>query len=674
MRRLFPLSVPLIALTALLASALSACGDNSIGQCVESGPVEELALAEVLDDLEGLPFDAFLDTSYLHLLRRSPETVTIYGLQDIVGLGNDRLDDASDDYALRTFDLVDAILAQLRTFDRTTLTPAQQVSYDSYEWYLQDRAEGRDFLHFDYTSIMNVYSSLYTTLVIYHPLDTLEDAQGYLARVRQISRVIEQVRAAVSARETQGIVAPAAILARQLDGIEYLSQTPVHDTAFYQRFALAVDQLPTVPQSERQALKLAVEQALTCHLQAGFQDLEQDMYRLLDQAPSGTGASQYPGGDAYYAHRLRHHTTTDMTADEIHQLGLDELALLHAQMDLRFDALGYPPDESLEERFGRLQSESGTLQGSQAINRYRSLLETAESRLAEAFHDPVAAPLEVVQSNGDYYVSASADGSRPGTFHAYVGVPIPTYGMPTLAYHEGLPGHHYQISLAQDLDLPIFRFDPPFTAYIEGWAHYTENLASEIGWYDGDPAGDLGRLQALAFRAARLVVDTGLHDRGWSRQQAIDFMLENIGFARWEAEGQVDRYIGWPGQATAYWIGFRAMGDLRQRAIDQLGGAYDLRDFHSAVLTYGALPLGALDRHIQDYIDESTGQARRPAVASSASRWTMLDHSWQIRRQAAGAAIARQRARPLAPEHCAIVPKLRGCGHSHAGRGDLGLW
>jgi uncharacterized protein (DUF885 family) len=210
------------------------------------------------------------------------------------------------------------------------------------------------------------------------------------------------------------------------------------------------------------------------------------------------------------------------------------------------------------------------------------------------------------------YVSASLDGSRPGAFHAGPGTaPEQRYAMPTLAYHEAVPGHHFQIALAQESDLPTFRNAMSFVGYAEGWALYAEQLASELGWYDDDPYGDLGRLQAEAFRAARLVVDTGLHAKGWTFDQAEDFFRENTGFESDDSvppQGQIARYVVWPGQSTSYKIGMIKMLQLRQRAMDQLGDQFDLKEFHNVLLSSGSMPLEILERVVDDYIAAKQSQ------------------------------------------------------------------
>jgi uncharacterized protein (DUF885 family) len=245
------------------------------------------------------------------------------------------------------------------------------------------------------------------------------------------------------------------------------------------------------------------------------------------------------------------------------------------------------------------------VRGSQVAARYEAIIAEAEQNLDAAFDlRPQAEVVVIAGPLGDYYVSASLDGARPGAFFARTGGGgTALYGMPTLAYHEVTPGHHFQIAIAQESDLPLFRNVIGFTGFAEGWALYAEQLAHELGWYEDDPYGNLGRLQAQAFRAARLVVDTGLHAKGWTFDEAYDFMLNNTGQDPGLMRFEVSRYITWPGQATAYMVGMLKIMELRQRAIDRLGDQFDLKEFHRVVLANGSMPLEVLEQVVDGYIN-----------------------------------------------------------------------
>jgi uncharacterized protein (DUF885 family) len=619
----------------------AACDNDDGGECIAPEPAPETPVDEVLAGLDGLSFDDFLDASYESILRRSPEGVSSRGLSEAFGMRNHVLDDVSDEYALRTMDLIEGIQTRLRGHDRDALTPAQQLSRDTYDWYLGDRLRWREFLYYDYTVLVGTYGQLYYTLVTAHPIADRSDAEDYLNRLRHVSGQIDQVRDKLAVRAQQGIIAPRILLADAANQAESIALSAPRDLPLYTSFANKLSVLPDLSPDELTELLGAAEDAIACDVIPAFDALSRDMQRLLTMAPEGHGAEQYEGGVDFYAAELAHHSTTDMTPTEVHELGLAVLPGLHAAMRAHFATLGYPEGEPLQQLYERLAADTGIVFGDEAVAGYETLIAEAESRLGEAFVERPGSELVVIGvDSGDYYIEPALDGSRPGAFYATVSG-IPRYGMPTLAYHEAIPGHHMQISFAQTLDLPDFRRDVGFTAYLEGWGLYAEDLAAELGWHEGDIPGDLGRLQDAALRAARLVVDTGIHAFGWSFDEAAAFMVDNVGYPTSYMEGQVYRYISWPGQATAYWIGMQRILDLRQEAVDALGPAYDLQAFHTAVLTSGAVPLDVLSTAIQSYID-GAGQppvtlaraeagnrtAWPPATASPAPRPDRMDRTW----------------------------------------------
>jgi uncharacterized protein (DUF885 family) len=349
-----------------------------------------------------------------------------------------------------------------------------------------------------------------------------------------------------------------------------------------------------------------------------YQSLITYFTALRPRWTADAGVWKFPDGAAYYAHCLRQNTTTNLSAKEIHALGLREVAritavmrtILQAQHEAGADSVGRTMARLGEApRFLYPDTDSGR---SQILAGYRQILTEVDKDLAPAFRMRPKAKLAVARvpefkqktSAGAYYDRAALDGSRPGTFYAnlYDVKATPKFGMRTLAYHEGIPGHHFQIGIAQELKgLPTFRGVVPFTAYVEGWALYAEHLAWELG-FEKDPYANLGRLRAELFRAVRLVVDTGMHDQRWTREQAIRYMRQTTGMAQTDVEAEIERYIVMPGQACAYKVGMLKILALRERAKQQLGPKFDLRDFHDAVLRNGAMPLEVLEQVVNDYI------------------------------------------------------------------------
>jgi uncharacterized protein (DUF885 family) len=295
-----------------------------------------------------------------------------------------------------------------------------------------------------------------------------------------------------------------------------------------------------------------------------------------------------------------------MTADQIHELGLQEVERLRNEIRSEFDKLGYPQDKGFEDLFYRVAQEGGYLSGAEIAKGYEAILDQIDQKLDTVFDLRPKAKLVIIRDPvGGFYVPPAIDGSRPGAFYANVTGTIPKFGMPTLAYHEGAPVHHYQIALAQELNIPLFQKVGNFTAYVEGWGLYAEQLTWEMGLYQDDPYGNLGRLQLELLRAMRLVADTGIHAKKWTYDQAVEYLMDNGGLSEGWAQTEVTRYLVIPGQATAYKIGMLKILELRQKAKDQLGPRFDIKQFHNAVLGHGQLPLAVLEQVVEEYIAEA---------------------------------------------------------------------
>lgn len=569
-----------------------------------AGPSIDGGIAE----LKGLEFDVFLEASYTQLLLRDPELVTELGVAEDLGVGNDRLTDISDAYVRETQQLEVATLDLLNQYDRAALTPEQQLSAEIYAWYLSDRVAGHEFMYNDYpvthfvTGVQNQLVHFFTDI---HPVTNLQDARDYVTRLSQVDTKFEQLIEGLKLREEKGVVLHKFIIRWVLYDLRNMARSSPRATPFYAAFEEKVDGLEEVSDAEKEALLKDAEAEIEASVIPAYQALVDYLDHLETVATNDAGVWKFPNGEAYYAYTLRHHTTTDLTADEIHELGLQDLARIQAEMRVLFDELDYPEDESLSKLFERVAEDGGSLRGSQIVAGYEGIIEDVDRRMDVAFDLRPSAAVEVIGGpSGGYYVSPAMDGSRPGYFYASNVGSQPRFSMATLAYHEAIPGHHFQLALAQELDLPFFRKNTTFTAYAEGWALYAERLAWEMDMYADDPYGNLGRLQFEAFRAARLVVDTGIHAKKWTHDEAVAYMLENTGLPRGQVEFEVSRYITWPGQATAYKIGMVRILGLRQEAEERLGDKFDLKAFHNVMLGNGSVPLETLDRLVDDYIEE----------------------------------------------------------------------
>ena len=608
--------------------------------CISQPPESPESSAESVQDLEGLPLDEFFEESYKVLLLRNPELLTELGIAEDYGLRNDRLNNISDSYIRETHELQKSILELLMTYDRNALTPEQKISYDVYEWFLDDLVRQQEFMYYDYpvTHLLDGYhNSLYHFFTEIHPVDSKQNAEDYISRLSQVDTQTEQLLEGLKLREKAGIVPPRYMVEQALGGVRQMASGTAYFHPLYRTFEEKVRALDLTSE-EKEALLKACEQAIDESVLPPLQKLGDYLeYLYLDSAaPSDIGAWQYTKGDEYYAYVLRYYTTTELTPDEIHETGLQEIERIHAEMRQIFDELGYPEDESISELYARVARDGGYVSGDMVLRTYETLIEDAEQNLDEAFDLLPRAEVVVIGGFvGGFYVPASLDGSRPGAFYADVsGARLPRYGMPSLVYHETVPGHHLQIAIAQELDLPLFRNLVDFTGYVEGWALYAEQLAWELGWYDSDPYGNLGRLQYEALRAARLVADTGINAKHWTYDEALTYMRENVGFdpSVLNLRYEVDRYIGWPGHATAYKIGMMKILELRRKAMDELGDQFDLKEFHRVILGNGAVPLEILEKIVQDYIDAKKGTdasysvtvQNPPSVFASSSDDTVL--------------------------------------------------
>jgi len=579
----------------------------------ESVTEDDPEIPESILSLQGLSIDEFFDESFKMIMLRDPQWVTSEGLDEIFGSQGDQLTNISDEYIRETQVIQRGILDLLCDHDRATLSPEQQISYDVYKWYLEDLIRQHEFMYYDYPIvhfIIGVQIDLINFFTDIHPLESKQDAENYITRLSQVDEKIDQLIDGLEKREAAGVVAPRFIFQWSMGGVRNIAQSSARFTPFYSALEEKVIAIDDANDEEKGALLERAEDEINKSVIPAFKALADSMGYMQSVAPTDDGVWQFTGGEDYYQYTLQHFTTTEMTSEEISELGLRELDRVQAEMRVVFGQLGYPTEGvSLPDLFDRLEQESEFIQGNQVSEKFESILSTAEENLDEAFDTQPTAELVVIGGPmGNYYISPSLDGSRPGAFYARVdGGGQDYYAMPTLAYHEGVPGHHFQISLAQESDLPLFRNAVVFTGYAEGWALYAERLAWDLGWYNGDPYGNLGRLQMEAFRAARLVIDTGIHARGWTFEQALDFFVENVGYNSGDnvsADFEISRYISWPGQSTTYMVGMLKILELRQRAIDALGGNFDLAEFHSVVLSNGSMPMGVLERVVDQYIEE----------------------------------------------------------------------
>ena len=602
MKKLLALAICLFVITACGGSS-----GNGGGQPPPPPPpvgtpgADQLAAA-----LQGLSLDDFYRVSIEALVRRSPETIIWRSLDDVYPLATATLDNLTDAYQRDTYAMYQVALDALQTYDRSLLDADDQLDYDIYEWYLQDVADGLPFIYNAFVATYSIFGVPRSTEQLFtevHPLETLQDAEDYVTRLGLVETKFRQLAEHLERQSQNGIVEPAITLQVAINQVSSRAGTAAENHPYYTEIADRVGDIPGITQAQVDDLLGRARAAVDGSVRPGYQALLEVMNGLEPRAPAQIGVGQYPNGPAYYRYILRHHTTTELTPAEIHQLGLDELARIHAEMRVIFDQLGYPQNESLRQLFARAVTDGGIIPAANVQATYEAIIDLAEQNAPVAFDIFPSAEVVVIgdPAGGGYYIGPSRDGSRPGAFYAGTSSDQPWFSMRSLAYHEAVPGHHTQIAITLDQNLPMIRRIPRSTGFIEGWALYAERLAWELGWHD-DPYSDLGRLQYEALRAARLVMDTGIHDLGWTFDQAVQFNQDNVGASFGASQGAAARYSVLPGQATAYMVGMLQILDERQRAMDVLGPQFDLQAFHRALLTNGSVPLAFLDDIVDRYI------------------------------------------------------------------------
>ena len=514
---------------------------------------------------------------------------------------------------------IDTDLAALHAIDRGALGDNARVAYDSAEFDLVARQRLARFPYhtggfahragpYAVTQLGGFYTGVSTFLDSQHPVKTKADADAYIARMAATPALLDDDSAIVRANAAMGVVAPRFIIEQALQQLGRLRDGDAASKTIVASLARRAKAIGLTGYDARaQAIfEGPIRAALTRQI-----DL---LTALLPKAGDDAGVSRLPDGPAYYAATLAQHTTTDMTAEQIHQLGLDQLADLHARMDKLLTAQGFK-EGSLRQRLDALTATDGQLFANDDTGRAALLaylndrLTTIRARLPQVFSRMPRAPYEIrrvppeieIGAPGGSAQAGTPDGSRPGIFfinlrdtHEW-----PRYTLPTLAFHEGAPGHLFENALKfEDAALPLYRQSSYVTAYGEGWGLYAEQVAAELGMYDDDPLGEIGYLASYAFRASRLVVDTGLHAKGWNRQQAIDFMVENSSETPSSARTEIDRYIVYPGQACSYKVGQTAISRLRDEVSSHRD--YDIKRFHDVVLGAGRIPLAVLERRVRD--------------------------------------------------------------------------
>jgi len=571
-----------------------------------------------------LSIRVFYEKLFIERMFDDPELLTELGLLEQYGIHghNARFTDASPAHTEAAARWVERQLDTLHAYDRASLEGQTALSYDVLEYYLQTEKAGIPFRYHDYpvNQMFGVQSQLPTMMTTSQPLDSTGDAEDYISRLNAFGSKFDQLLESLALRERKGILPPRFVVEKVLLEMRNFIAMPPREHLLYRSFTERMRKTG-VDETTLAALQQRVEAGIRDVVYPAYGSLIAYFIHLETLPLENNGVWALPDGEAYYQWKIRANTSTDMSAEQIHALGLSEVARIEAEMDRLLVGQGYDQG-SVGERMARLSREPRFLYPDtaearqQVLTDYQRIIDEIDASLDDVFNlRPDSGvvvkripPFKEKTSAAAYYNAPPMDGSRPGVFYAnlYKMSAIRKWGMRTLAYHEAIPGHHFQISIARELKgVPTFRKILPFTAYVEGWALYAERLAKEIGMED-DPYDDLGRLQAEMFRAVRLVVDTGLHARRWTREQAIAYMKEKTGMPETDIVAEIERYLVMPGQALAYKIGMLKILELREKARSRLGEAFDIRDFHDVLLRNGALPLPLLERQVDAYIESKS--------------------------------------------------------------------
>lgn len=599
----------LLMTSALSAGLLLSACDSSISQTPTK--VERVeAHSQALND--------WFQARYEDELARSPMTQTYLGMN-----GNqDKLDDASQLAADESAALSKAWLEEMRReFDIDRLDKQTALSYRLFEFATEDALESHKFSSNEYVfqHMSAPHTNLPSFMINFHSVESVEDAQGYISRLKDSQRYLGQYADKAQAQFDKGVILPKFVYPKISEAARnVITGAPFSegaDSPIFSDIKGKIDKLD-ISQDQKDQLVSDAEDALLTSLQPAYLNLITMFAKHQDKATKDDGAWKLPNAEDYYAARLRHYTTTDMTAEDIHQIGLKEVARIQDEMREIMAQVGF--EGSLKEFFDFLRSDPqfvfpNTDEGRENyMVAATDIIDDMKTRLDSLFITKPKAdivvkrvePFREATAFGAFYNQPALDGSRPGTY--YINLKDvkeqPKYLMQALAYHEGIPGHHMQIAIAMELEgLPKFRTMGGHTSYIEGWALYSESVPKELDLYT-DPYSDFGRLSMEIFRAARLVVDTGIHSKKWTREEAVQYYLNNIPNPEGDVRAEIDRYIVWPGQATAYKIGMIKIQDLRKDAEKQLGDKFDIREFHDVILANGSVPLKVLEELVEDWV------------------------------------------------------------------------
>ncbi|MEQ1618840.1 MAG: DUF885 family protein [Terricaulis sp.] len=607
-------------ISAGAASALLAgCASAPSASPVAAAPPPPLSASEALAQR--------LELLATEILRESPERCTSLGVSEARAGGRyiDRLSDSSLEGSRRMRAILQRAVTDLAAVDRNALQSRDLITLDIVSTAYQNSLATSVFeigggagAPYVVSQLTGAYRSLPDFMDSQHPLRTRDEADGYMARLSEFVRQLDQETALIAEDAAKGVIAPDFAIERGLEQINALLRQSPAQTVLVQTLSRRLPNVAEIAEADRGRYLAGAESAVRDAIFPALRRQVAAMQAVRGGAVHEAGVWRLPHGEEMYAAALRSRTTTTMSPDEIHDMGVSLVAEFNAEMDAILRAQGMNRG-SVSERIQALSRRPDQLYPKTDAGRAQILADLnaqthiIEAMMPRAFNTLARAQLEIRRvpptteagAPGGYYQRAAIDGSRPGAYYINLRDPHewPRFTLPTLNYHEGVPGHHWQISIQQESgSIPFIRSALlGFSAFSEGWGLYAEQLADELGAYADKPLGRLGYLQSASFRASRLVVDTGIHHKRWSREQAIQSMLAATGDQESSIATEVERYCVWPGQACSYMVGRQAINRMRRQATAALGARFELKSFHDMLLANGAVPLSVLERLTADW-------------------------------------------------------------------------
>ncbi len=575
-------------------------------------------------EAESKKANEFFDKVFDDYVDRNPELQTRLGIKK----DYDKWNDISDESAQKEIAITTAALTQMKKeINYEKLNEQAKISYKLFDRQSNLEIENFKWRFHNYpiNQMNGVHNDVPSFLINFHRIDNESDAKAYVTRITGVEKLVEQLLVDLKIREDKNIIPPKFVFPYVLNDAKglltgYPFDKSKTDNALYQDFCDKVNALKDLSDEQKKILKQEAATAMEMHMKPAYEKFINYIAMLETKATEDDGVWKFPDGEAFYNAALKSTTTTDLTADQIHEIGLKEVARIHNEMRDIMKKVNFKSD-SLLEFFDFTRNDKQFYYANDAAGKeaYRvkavKIIDDMKAKLDQLFitkpkADCVVKPVEAFREKsaaGAFYEEPAIDGSRPGTYYInlYNMNDQVTTQMEALAYHEGIPGHHMQIAISQELkDIPKFRrLGGGNVAYVEGWALYSELVPKELGFYS-DPYSDFGRLSMEVFRAARLVVDTGIHSKKWSRKKALQYFHDNTPNPEGDIRKEIERYIVWPSQATGYKIGMLKIMELRQLAKEKLGKNFDIREFHDVILTSGPVPMNVLEDLVNSYIEK----------------------------------------------------------------------